>query len=187
MDAFQMLRYSAAPAVPELAKILNSTKSPEVASRAAIALGYIGQEGMPPLLNALSDPKHPHRRAVAQALGLLQTIGSAAEPAVPILLRCVTDPDTQVACKAIQSLGALRLQPETAFPAITNAFSSPDTEVRYWAVLYFRLLLLNHTEQTTPALRRLLADPDPRIRAEATNILSYIPRKLSKTTISPFE
>ena len=59
--AFQVLGARAAPAIPELARLMNGRAGSITATRAAVALGLLGTNGLPALLAAIDDPEHQNR------------------------------------------------------------------------------------------------------------------------------
>jgi hypothetical protein len=108
---FEALGPEAAPAVPELARILSRTKSTGTGYRATFALASIGEEGLPALTNALADPHCANRYYAAEAIG---SIGDKARAAVPALLLVLNDPDPVVRDAATLALRqvAPELEPE---------------------------------------------------------------------------
>ena len=175
---FQILGEEAAPAIPDLVRLLHG-KNWASRERAAGALALIGRPGFLPLLDALSDTNYPSRGGVASTIGSMRELGTNASPAVPLLICCIRDSDPATAISAIQALAKLRIEPETVVPALTNAFAAENTNVRHAAVRAFAsgfgtLRLSDHANQAAPALRGMLNDPYFRVREEASNILAQI-------------
>jgi hypothetical protein len=95
LRAFHALGTNAAPAIPTLAAMMNDRSSPDAAFNALQALGYIGTNSLPPLLEAARDPQHLFlwevTNIINDLLGVPETsatsgISNAATNAVPELL-----------------------------------------------------------------------------------------------------
>jgi hypothetical protein len=66
--AFDFLGANAAPAIPDLARLMDNPAMPRTASRATCALGAIGTNSMPALLKVFENPKHPCQLEARTAL-----------------------------------------------------------------------------------------------------------------------
>jgi hypothetical protein len=97
---FQELGPRAAPAVPELTRMLKESRSPHVQRHALRALACIGSEGLPSIVASLDMPNCDHALA-AQLIGLFPEAGRVATPG---LLRALHDPDMLVRSEAYQAL-----------------------------------------------------------------------------------
>jgi len=174
-------------------------KDPVERSRAAQLLG---QQGGPlaiaPLIAALDDTDPRVRRNVASALG---EIGPDAAPAVPALMKAMAgDDDDSVRANSSLALGAIgsaasadlivavrsankevrgsafraleAMGPEAVdvLPDLIAMFGDPDFEARQGATQ----VLIAIGPATVPAARRALADPNPKIRMAALELLGKL-------------
>ena len=76
-------------------------------------------------LKTAADPAE--RRKAADSLGQL---GAAAYPAVPALIKALSDADAGVRRSAAQALGRMGPQADAAVPALTAALADPNPGVR---------------------------------------------------------
>jgi hypothetical protein len=111
----------AAPAIPQLAQMLNDGRT---CNSAAWALVDIGTNSLPVLLDALTNGNKYSRLEVAGSLGSLR---EAAEQAVPGLVECMKYDDPGVRANAIASLQMFTARPDIAVPALVACLSDPDT------------------------------------------------------------
>ncbi len=98
------------PAVPVLLKFLQDPER-DVAAMAATALGFLHLSNstvIPALVANLQSTNAWRRCAVAAALA---RFGPDARPAIPALLQCLSDPDTDVTSQSALSLH--QIEPET--------------------------------------------------------------------------
>jgi HEAT repeat protein len=89
-EAFRVLGPLAKPAIPELVLIL---KDPETSEESAFCLAFIGADGIPLLVQALTNSDPQVRCCAAWAVG---SEGAAARSAVPALLGMLNDPEVSV-------------------------------------------------------------------------------------------
>jgi HEAT repeat protein len=171
-SGFRILQEQAAPAIPELARMLYA--APTLQYRATFVLESLGTNGLSFLIEVLAETNYPGRCFVVDAISLMRYQGTNGRPAVPILIRCIQDKDTRLAIAAINALGCLHLDVPAVVPALTNAFASPYRDVRCWAVRAFGTWYLNEANQAVPALKGVLSDPDYRVRSDASNILARL-------------
>ncbi|MCZ7651461.1 MAG: peptidylprolyl isomerase [Thermoanaerobaculia bacterium] len=179
---------------------------PALREELATTLGWIGDpRGRELLAGLLRDPAPPVRRAAAFALGLL-----GRSEAVPDLLVAVTDPDAETGMLAVEALGKLgtplaELQPRLAalgepersrrlLPALFRfreadaiaearlGLARPGAELR-WAAAY--ALARFPRPEAAPDLRRLLADPDPALRALAARGLGEVGSREDLASLLP--
>ena len=107
-QAFKELGAIAKPAIPELTRLLND---PDLSLESAFCLAFIGSDGIPPLIKALTSSHAQVRSCAAFALGCKPDI---ARPAVPELLKLLNDPDAYVRLRASGAL--MSIAPEAAAP-----------------------------------------------------------------------
>jgi len=150
--------------VPDLLQFLQDTNSP-LSPYSAGALGDLASIGtrvpdtvLPALTNALHDSRPLMRAYAASAIGHFR---ESAEPAAPALLDLWNDPDQTVRISATNAFFDLpRYSGMRSFTKSVPKLSEPQLEMyekRYGI-----------TTQKS-ALKRLLNDPDIRVRETATN------------------
>jgi hypothetical protein len=71
-------------------------------------------------------------------LGSLSLIGSAAEPAVPFIIKHANDPNALARHNAIQALGEIGGEPRVTIPVLTAALSDSQPSVRWCALFALR-------------------------------------------------
>src|SRR5207249_4043382 len=84
--AFDVLGRRAAPAAGQLARLVKVRGPIAVPDRALMALSYIGEEGIRPLVAVLNDDESRLRFAVGWYIGRLGAIGVDVSGAVPKML-----------------------------------------------------------------------------------------------------
>ncbi|MCX6929420.1 MAG: HEAT repeat domain-containing protein [Verrucomicrobia bacterium] len=105
-EAFDIFGPSASFAIPELAKLAHSSTDPGPADRAVDALANIGPLAFPAVLGVVEDR---HAEARFYAVTAIQSFGTNARPAVPILIASLTN--SALASAAAETLGHLKLEP----------------------------------------------------------------------------
>jgi HEAT repeat protein len=136
----------AAPAIPQLARMLNEAGT---GNSAAWALVQIGTNSLPVLLDALTNGNTNARLEVAGAIGWLR---EAAEEAVPGLVECMKDDDSGVRGNAIAALQAIPKRPEIAVPALIAALADPEASVHDNADTVLRKYAKVEPDATIPML-----------------------------------
>jgi HEAT repeat protein len=138
-----------------------------VRANAAASLGWIGEPGAAkPLLRCLQDEDERCRSAAALALGMLHT-AVALRP----LASALGDPSPMVRQQAAEALGELA-EPVTTELLLDVLSDEEETlEVRAAAA---RALGNLRVPQAIPALRELLAAPEPALRAAAIEALARL-------------
>ncbi len=137
--AFRALGHRAAPAIPQLARLVRERSRGWPAYRIINALAWIGPEAQPVIQDLLDDPRPDIRSGAISGLGFL---GTNAAPAIPRLIICLKDPDENVAQSAAITLGFLGLRPELSVPALTDALQ--DVRVRVAASAETALSMFGH-------------------------------------------
>jgi len=170
---FHVLGSNAAPAIPQLAKIAAQRDNWQASIRAIDALGGIGGDSVPTLLDLATNYACPTRRQVI--ITLVQFVKAIQIPDMNVisrtLVRCVKDGDIAVERQAARSLGELKVDPAIAFPVLTNGL--PDPNLAYACVE----ALGNYGEIAQPTLPSLLAlanSSDPDLRNGITNAVVRI-------------
>jgi hypothetical protein len=180
-SGFSLLGAQAAPAVPELVRLLGVE---ETLSAAKVVLLDIGKAAIPGLVAALTNRSNPFqiRVCAADLLGSVN-VDSVDSRVVTVLASCLQD-DPQVAEQAAATLARWNLEPTIAVPALMNAAGDGYYLVRekaIWALERFGTNAL----PAVPVLTNLLADPNPVIREATTNALEAIaPEVLGTNSVS---
>src|ERR1051325_2269151 len=96
---FVMLGAECQPAVPELTSLMLRTSDIDVVYRITFCLAAIGKDAMPSLIAALQHPELPCCRAATHWLGINGPFefGTNVVSAVPLLARCATNSDPDLA------------------------------------------------------------------------------------------
>jgi len=156
-----------------LAKIAAQRDNWQASIRAIDALGGIGGDSVPTLLDLATNYACPTRRQVI--ITLVQFAKAIQIPDMNVisrtLVRCVKDGDIAVERQAARSLGELKVDPAIAFPVLTNGL--PDPNLAYACVE----ALGNYGEIAQPTLPSLLAlanSSDPDLRNGITNAVVRI-------------
>jgi hypothetical protein len=172
---FAILGPQASPAVPELAALMCSTNNPDLASEAAYCLAVIGKDGLPPLVEALSQPRLPCCRYAAFELSRYDpaVFGTNLLQAVPVLAQRAADNDPDLARFAIRALGRINADPQNTVPALIIALHSTNDFVRFDAARSL-MEVGPPARAAVPALLQCLTDPDWAIRSMASNALHSI-------------
>jgi HEAT repeat protein len=171
-STFVILGRQAAPAIPELTHFLNATNTPDLIHTAAFCLAAIGDEGLPPLLATLANPKHPACNEVAYWLGLDGPFhfGTNLSQAVPLLAQCTTATDQRLAETAVKALGHIHQEPQIAIPALASCLASTNIAVRVKAVRS----LAQFGRITLPLLVTALKDSDQTVSRVASYSLQIV-------------
>jgi HEAT repeat protein len=136
-----------------------------VRAAAAAHLREGGAGAVPVLEVLLKAPGDPEPRW--RAADVLGQIGPPARPAGPALIAALADPDPLVPPVAAKALAKLAPDVPGAVPALVKTFPAVES-VR--AVAAYK----QGAAEAVPALRRLLAHPDPMIRRNAARSLGRI-------------
>jgi HEAT repeats/PBS lyase HEAT-like repeat len=181
---FKALGVEARDAIPALTEMVNQRQSMAVSRRAIRALAYIGADGLPPLMTALTDPDKEKRMYAAAYTGFMQPRNTNLTPIVPLLAKCATD-DFLIAHNAVETLGKLRLEPMVAVPVLTNALGN-----RHY---FMRLRAAEASGQfgeegyvAVPALAVSLNDPESVVREAVTNALRSVAPQLFTNEVKDF-
>jgi len=185
ITAFQLLGEKGTAAVPELSRLLDDENKSNAVWRAAYALASVGKSGLPSLLKALGDPRHRHRSVCASTIGQMSYLGTNASHAVPALIRCLNDPDSDLAREAAVSLGHLQLKPEIVVPALADSLKHPDWMVQIHSVASLAEFG-DKARSAVPALIRGLTDSSDVVRGVTTNALLKIAPEVLTNGVNHF-
>ena len=159
----------AAPAVPELTRLMKRYTATNCSLSAMHALGTVGAAGLPALMAAAAEDRFPNRFAAVTTIAM-NFRGTNGLPALPLLLRTAEDSDVRLARASILALGTIKLQPETVLPVLTNRLHAPKPELRVAAV-YALGSFKPQAVQLVPVLRDVLErDHDAAVRLEAVAV-----------------
>lgn len=174
-QALKDLGPAAAPAIPQLAQMLNEGRTCNIA---AWALVDIGTNSLPVLLDALTNGNKYSRLEVAGAISALR---EAAEQAVPGLVECTKYDDPGVRGNAIASLQTFTARPDIAVPALVACLSDPDTRVRGNATTALENYGRVEANTTIAILVQAAGqDQNPLVRFRAAEILRTIAPERAK-------
>jgi len=94
------------------------------ASRAFITLGDTAKNAVPALVKIYGENiTTDSQSAIGNALAW---IGPAAKPAIPVLLRALTNSNAQVRASALWALGDIHGEPQLCVPALIHALGDSD-------------------------------------------------------------
>src|SRR5207237_6054407 len=112
-------------AMPTLIDALGNDRSEEVRRSAASALGSMGPEAVPALINALRDQDPYTRGYAADSIG---RNGPEAKAAVPALIEILKNKDEsgEIRGKAANSLGRIGPDAHVAVPFLIEAFDTTN-------------------------------------------------------------
>ena len=159
-SAFGGLGKDAAPAVPDLGKVLTEAKEPDVRRNAAVSLARIGPAArlaLPDILQALqyseADAKYNQIRPFA-AEALVNIGYPGVEPAIPTVLKIIrADPDSLVRQRCLWSLFDVQdLEKFKITPVLTAILDEPAADsvlLRYDAARVLALRLEDRAPDKT--------------------------------------
>jgi len=168
---FATLGSQSVPAIPEL---LRRARNPRAGDRAQLAtevLAWLGSDGLASLSDVLSDPAAPTRVQAARLIGT--RFGSNATPVLPTLIKCLRDPDAEVAVAASVALAGLRLDPTNTVRACIKALEDPRPMVRL-QIVNLIATYEDEASEALPVLNNYLHDLDPKVREATSNALKII-------------
>jgi hypothetical protein len=173
---FKILGPEAKPAIPELMRITTDRKTPtETVERAAFALSSVGNDALAPVLAAVGDANCPGRARLMWAFFVQRAwrVGTNGTRAVPVLIQCLGDKDTNVSFIAASSLGVLKLEPGLVVPALTENLQNASSVVRQAAAASLSKFG-DQARSAVPSLINALKDTDPWVRETARDALYMI-------------
>ncbi len=171
---FKILGQDASPAVPQLTKMLGHWEPQRNTRAALIALGLVGEAGLPPLVELVTNQAAPTwvRVSAAARIGNPVTgLGTNANWAVPLLVRYLKD--KELGWQVADTLGRLKMQPEIVVPALTEALAQGDPTMQYFAAESLAQFE-NEAAAATPALLAATISKDADLREAATTALRRI-------------
>lgn len=139
------------------------------------ALGTNASAAVPKLIDIATN--HPEEDGRYIAVFALRTLESAAEPAIPFLIQCLTNKVDIIRDDAAIGLGAIRRQPEIVVPALLSYLEFAKTSPGTFEILDAIQSLSRfgpEAKAAVPAILALLDDSRPDVREHATNCLLRI-------------
>src|SRR5262249_16599336 len=128
-------------------------------------LGKIGESAVPALLDAVRQPKGKQSRR--EALRALGHAGAAAQPALPVLVEALADPDPVPAQEALANLRVI------ALPALADALKHKNARIRYGAMTAVSRIKPS-VKESAPLLTAALKNEDVIVRRAAAVQLTYL-------------
>ncbi len=185
---FEILGPEAAPAVPALTNLLGDWdwRSRANFERATIALKYMGNAGLTPLVCFVTNRNAPTEYRWAAASRIEAPItgwDTHANWAVPVLIGCLDD--RAVAPQIVRILGDLRLEPALAVPALARCLEHDYTLISIKAAESLGRFGMS-ASVAVPDLVKALGSRDKFVRYAASNALEIIaPEVLKKAAHLP--
>ena len=174
--AFGALGPVAQPAIPELTRIATSSER-GVMNNAVYALGQIGPTAIP-ALSFLATNRTFQRRT--RAVLALQNMGTNAIGAVPVLIECLRDEDSEVVSLALSTLRSLPARQQAVLAAERALLTNSNAGLRRFALMALAVF----GEQALPDLVPALRDPDGNVGYTALEMLVEIaPQTLTNAAL----
>ncbi len=133
------------------------------------ALGPVGKDAVPPLIDLLKNNDPDIRSTARDCLG---NIGPAAKAAVPLLVQFINDTNRIVRWDTMINLGRINMEPEVVVPVLMENLNPTN------ALLSTTIFVLGEFREkakpAVPALLQYLNDKNNFVRNEATNALKQI-------------
>jgi hypothetical protein len=166
-EGFRILGPAAAPAIPDLIRLLSR---PDTCTAAARALSYVGKPAVGSLIGAFTNAGYSigQRGMAAVALGW---IGTDASESTGLLASAANQRD-RLSFFAAHAVGEVAVDPESVLPVLTNALGAPSAFVRQGAIAGLRAVgfrMHGTNEIVVASLRTSLCDVSGDVRESATN------------------
>lgn len=187
IEAFRILGPLARSAIPDLFRLV--TNQPECFSSGSdvlisgdvpmLALGGIGKDAVPALVEILTNSISPGRRF--GALEAIASIGTNALPALPVLMRFVNDTNDMVAWESVDTIGAVGVRQPAGIQALEQIMqvgNVPHRQLRSEALSAFRY----YGEDCAPAVIPALDDRDDYSIA-FTTLVAAAPHALTNAAV----
>src|SRR5262249_42387677 len=182
---FEILGPEGAPAVPALTNLLADWdwKSRATFERAVLALNYIGNDGLAPLVSVVTNKSAPadfRWTAAARISDPMMKLNTNANWVVPVLAVYLND--NQVARPITAVLGSLRLEPTVAVPALRQCLQNEQND---YGVLQAEVAnslgrFGKDAVSAVPDLIHALGSTKRKLRIAATNALETIAPEVLK-------
>ena len=182
---FRILAEGAAPAIPRLVEMMNTTNAVIASEQATCVLGYFGPAALPPLIKTATDQHHPCRKYAISSIETIMVKSPQRSQMAPMMIALTQDKDPEVAAAAFDILVLFSGtdQAPAALKVLTNILAGPDPDFRRAAAQRIAEFPSN-APMTVPALQLALVDNDQAVRYAATNtLLDIAPEAL--TNVQP--
>jgi hypothetical protein len=166
LDGFEILGPEAAPAVPELTRIMSQAGSMRLWSQAARALGFIGEDAFPSLVLALraKPADWRHDTALMGVILNMQERGIDISRLVPAILQSAADTNSVISSGAWLTLEQLRLDKMTNYlPVFVASLSDSNEVVRACAATFLADVATNVPPALLDAATNVLRSAQPEV------------------------
>lgn len=171
---FSCLGSNAALAIPALVKMAYATNAAMPSERAVMCLGMIGTNAFPALIQMFGDTNFPKRAWVIRSMAWAHYRHVEDwSIALPLAVKSLNDPDTNVCSMAYVALGWFRIEPDICLPLLTNALASTN-QFQQKSALYGLRGFGQQGTSAIPLVIPLLTNSDRQLRFSATNTLRQI-------------
>jgi len=180
LDGFLILGPDAAPAVPELLRIVAESRN-GVSPASGVLEGFGTATVLPYALSALTNRAASIELRVAAAMWVNRAAPNLeAETATSVLIQCVREKNPNFAQVAAVTLAFRGAEPGLVIPYLTNCLSDPKSYIRANSASALRGYHQNGSN-AVPALVKALSDTDLFVRESAADSLFEIdPAALEK-------
>lgn len=130
--ALVLLGPDAAPAIPEIEKLILGPDKVVAGKASYLVLPYLGTNSVPWLLTLMADENHPRRVNAMESFCIMAsfTHTNTNPMALPILLRGLQSNHPDVVLYAAAALGSMQQEPVLCVPALTSALTNVNPQVR---------------------------------------------------------
>jgi len=135
------------------------------------ALGSDGKAALPELMEIYET--NPSASSQYRIAGIFASIGPAARPAIPLLLRSVTSTNDPTRAGAVHALGRIHSEPEKVVPALIFCLHDPNQGIRSYATMALGEFG-SEAKRAVPALIEAFRDPDRALSSSAYGALQEI-------------
>ena len=170
-EGFKILGPTAAPAASELARIIADPRSGQAGALAVEALGAMGTNGLPFLLQEI-DARGLNSEGAIGELVEMQEAGIDVERAAPVLLQYVPS-NGYVAEDAGEILLRLAKRSPALVPLLIRSLDSSNEMAQLGAIEVLGGIG-SRAESSSPTLVKLLNSPEYKVRSAAANALQRI-------------
>jgi hypothetical protein len=142
---------------------------------------------VPELMSISDDPRYSASQQYA--MNALGRIGSAARPAIPVLLKNFTNNNARLRDAALSAFCAIEVDPNIVVPAIKGMLKDSNESVRMGAAVYFRNgSRFPAARSAIPELLEALQDPalkkQPDLKEQVESALwNLAPEKIAKPLV----
>lgn len=166
--AFEVLGPHARAAIPELGRLAGLSTDPGPARRALDALTGIGPLAFPAVLGIVTNSRAD---ACFYAIAAVEEFGTNARPAIPILLRYLTN--RELVGVAGETLGHLKSESDTIVCGITNMLPRAEPVFQEWMMTTLADLGPD-ARGAMPTLVSMLSSTNLGVRKEAAAAIEAI-------------